>query len=132
MQGRYRFSVGHEIAHWRLHRSYVTKDASQHRVREEWKDCLGRTRPLLRSDLQPNGVRDYPAGGMPSVTGVLASEVTPRARLPQGDRLLARIRHERLRADLTRIAISRASLSASKNRRHADPRTQAATRDDRW
>ena len=29
MKGRYRFSVGHEIGHWRLHRSYVTKDASQ-------------------------------------------------------------------------------------------------------
>ena len=29
MKGRYRFSVGHEIGHWRLHRSYVAKDASQ-------------------------------------------------------------------------------------------------------
>ena len=29
MGGRYRFSVAHEIGHWRLHRSYVAKDASQ-------------------------------------------------------------------------------------------------------
>ena len=29
MRGRYRFSVGHEIGHWRLHRSYVAKDAKQ-------------------------------------------------------------------------------------------------------
>jgi len=29
MAGRYRFSVGHEIGHWRLHRSYVAKNASQ-------------------------------------------------------------------------------------------------------
>jgi hypothetical protein len=27
--GRYRFSVAHEIGHWRLHRSYVAKDANQ-------------------------------------------------------------------------------------------------------
>lgn len=93
MQGRYRFSVGHEIGHWRLHRPYVAKDPNQaglfdapseptvicrssqenepiewqanfysscrlmprRRVHEEWKECLGRTRPLLLSDLQPNG-----------------------------------------------------------------------------
>jgi hypothetical protein len=93
MTGRYRFSVAHEVGHWRLHRSYVAKDASQaslfdgpaeptvicrsgpakepierqadffsscllmprHRVYEEWQVCLGRTRPLLLSDLQPNG-----------------------------------------------------------------------------
>jgi Zn-dependent peptidase ImmA (M78 family) len=92
MLGRYCFSVAHEIGHWRLHRSYVTKDASQTslfdapseptvicrssqvkepiewqanffsscllmprlRVHDEWKDCLGRTRPLLLSDLRPN------------------------------------------------------------------------------
>lgn len=29
MQGRYRFSVGHEIGHWRLHRSYAVRDANQ-------------------------------------------------------------------------------------------------------
>ena len=29
MAGRYRFSVGHEIAHWRLHRPYVAKDGNQ-------------------------------------------------------------------------------------------------------
>ena len=29
MRGRYRFSVGHEIGHWRLHRAYVAKDANQ-------------------------------------------------------------------------------------------------------
>lgn len=29
MKGRYRFSVGHEIGHWRLHRSYLAKDANQ-------------------------------------------------------------------------------------------------------
>jgi len=29
MMGRYRFSVAHEIGHWRLHRSYVAKDANQ-------------------------------------------------------------------------------------------------------
>ena len=28
MQGRYRFSVAHEIGHWRLHRPYVAKDPS--------------------------------------------------------------------------------------------------------
>jgi Zn-dependent peptidase ImmA (M78 family) len=93
MVGRYRFSVAHEIGHWRLHRSYVAKDANQaslfddspeptvicrsseakepiewqadffsscllmprRRVHEEWKECLGRTRPLLLSDLRPNG-----------------------------------------------------------------------------
>lgn len=93
MAGRYRFSVAHEIGHWRLHRSYVAKDASQAslfdgsaeptvicrssqakepiewqadffsscllmprgRVHNEWERCLGRTRPLLLSDLQPNG-----------------------------------------------------------------------------
>ena len=93
MTGRYHFSVAHEVGHWRLHRSYVAKDASQaslfdgsaeptvicrsgpakepiewqadffsscllmprHRVYEEWQECLGRTRPLLLSDLQPNG-----------------------------------------------------------------------------
>ncbi len=93
MLGRYRFSVGHEIGHWRLHRSYVAKDANQaslfdaqseptvicrssqskepiewqadfysscllmprRRVHDEWKECLGRTRPLLLSDLRPNG-----------------------------------------------------------------------------
>jgi Zn-dependent peptidase ImmA (M78 family) len=93
MSGRYRFSIAHEIGHWRLHRSYVARDANQgslfavsteptvicrssqrkqpiewqadyfsacllmprRRVHEEWKECLGRTRPLLLSDLQPNG-----------------------------------------------------------------------------
>jgi IrrE N-terminal-like domain len=93
MSGRYRFSVGHEIGHWRLHRSYVANDTSQtwlfdapseptmicrssqakepierqadffsscilmprHRVYREWKECFGRTRPLLLSDLRPNG-----------------------------------------------------------------------------
>jgi hypothetical protein len=29
MAGRYRFSVAHEVGHWRLHRSYVAKDANQ-------------------------------------------------------------------------------------------------------
>jgi Zn-dependent peptidase ImmA (M78 family) len=90
--GRYRFSVAHEIGHWRLHRCYVAKDANQtslfdvpseptvicrssqakqpiewqadffsscllmprRRIHDEWKDCLGRTRPLLVSDLRPN------------------------------------------------------------------------------
>jgi len=93
MKGRYRFSVGHEVGHWRLHRSYVAKNANQallfdapseptvicrlsqrkdriewqadfysscllmprRRVHDEWKECLGRTRPLLLSDLRPNG-----------------------------------------------------------------------------
>jgi Zn-dependent peptidase ImmA (M78 family) len=93
MAGRYRFSVAHEIGHWRLHRSYVAKDANQaslfdgspeptvicrssqakepiewqadffsscllmprHRVHKEWLECLGRTRPLLLSDLRPIG-----------------------------------------------------------------------------
>ena len=93
MRGRYHFSVGHEVGHWRLHRSYVAKDANQtsffdapseptvicrssqakepiewqadffsscllmprRRVHDEWKECLGRTRPLLLSDLRPNG-----------------------------------------------------------------------------
>jgi hypothetical protein len=92
MSGRYRFSLGHEIGHWRLHRSYVGREANQNslfdspseptvicrssqakepiewqadfyssclmmprsRVHDEWKECLGRTRPLLLSDLQPN------------------------------------------------------------------------------
>jgi hypothetical protein len=92
MTGRYRYSLGHEIGHWRLHRSYVSKDANQtplfdapseptvicrssqakepiewqaefyssclvmprRRVHDEWKECLGRTRPLLLSDLRPN------------------------------------------------------------------------------
>jgi hypothetical protein len=93
MAGRYRFSVAHEIGHWRLHRSYVAKDTDQaflfeashkptvicrvsaakepiewqadffsscllmprRRVHKEWQECLGRTRPLLLSDLRPNG-----------------------------------------------------------------------------
>jgi Zn-dependent peptidase ImmA (M78 family) len=93
MQGRYRFSVAHEIGHWRLHRSYVATDANQaslfdgvpeptvicrssqakepierqadlfascllmprRRVHQEWQECLGRTCPLLLSDLRPNG-----------------------------------------------------------------------------
>jgi Zn-dependent peptidase ImmA (M78 family) len=93
MSGRYRFSVAHEIGHWRLHRSYVAKDAAQtslfdgaseptvicrssqakepiewqadffsscllmprRRVHKEWEQCLGLTRPLLLSDLWPNG-----------------------------------------------------------------------------
>jgi len=93
MAGRYRFSVAHEIGHWRLHRSYVAKDANQaslfdgspeptvicrssqakepiewqadffsscllmprHRVHKEWQERLGRNRPLLSSDLRPNG-----------------------------------------------------------------------------
>jgi hypothetical protein len=93
MAGRYRFSVAHEIGHWRLHRSYVAKDTDQaslfdglheptvicrssqarepiewqadffsscllmprRRAYEEWKECLGRARPLLLSDLRPNG-----------------------------------------------------------------------------
>lgn len=93
MLGRYRFSVAHEIGHWRLHRSYVARDANQtllfetsteptvicraseehepiewqanffgacllmprRRVHDEWKECLGRTRPLLLSELRPNG-----------------------------------------------------------------------------
>jgi Zn-dependent peptidase ImmA (M78 family) len=92
MSGRYRYSLGHEIGHWRLHRSYVSKDANQtplfdapsdptvicrssqakepiewqaefysscllmprRRVHKEWKECLGRTRPLLLSDLRPD------------------------------------------------------------------------------
>jgi hypothetical protein len=29
MLGRYRYSLGHEIGHWRLHRSYVSKDGNQ-------------------------------------------------------------------------------------------------------
>jgi hypothetical protein len=93
MLWRYRFSVAHEIGHWRLHRSYVAKGPNQtslfdapseptvicrssqtkepiewqadffssclvmprRRVHDEWKGCLGRTRPLLLSDLRPNG-----------------------------------------------------------------------------
>jgi Zn-dependent peptidase ImmA (M78 family) len=93
MSGRYRYSLGHEIGHWRLHRSYVSKDGNQtslfealsdpnvicrssqakepiewqaeffsscllmprRRVHKEWMEYLGRTRPLLLSDLQPNG-----------------------------------------------------------------------------
>jgi Zn-dependent peptidase ImmA (M78 family) len=93
MLGRYRFSVAHEIGHWRLHRSYFASDANQtlpfetsteptvicraseehepiewqanffascllmprRHVHDEWKECLGRTRPLLLSDLHPNG-----------------------------------------------------------------------------
>jgi hypothetical protein len=93
MLGRYRFSVAHEVGHWRLHRSYIARDHDQialfeapmeptvicrisqenesiewqanffaacllmprRRVHEEWKGCLGRTRPLLLSDLRPNG-----------------------------------------------------------------------------
>ena len=93
MAGRYHFSLGHEIGHWRLHRSYVTKNPNQaslfdgspeptvicrasqanepiewqanffsacllmprHRVHNEWQVCLGRSRPLLLSDLRPNG-----------------------------------------------------------------------------
>lgn len=93
MLGRYRFSVAHEVGHWRLHRSYVAKDPDQialfetpteptvicrisqenesiewqanffaacllmprRRVHDEWKECLGRTRPLLLSGLRPNG-----------------------------------------------------------------------------
>jgi hypothetical protein len=93
MLGRYRYSVGHEIGHWQLHRSYVAKDPNQtslfiepseptvicrssqgnepiewqanffascllmprRRVHDEWIECLGRTRPLLLSDLRPNG-----------------------------------------------------------------------------
>jgi hypothetical protein len=93
MLGRYRFSVAHEIGHWRLHRSYVTRDPNQtalfeasteptvicrasqenepvewqanffgscllmprRRVHDEWKEYLGRTSPLLLSDLRPNG-----------------------------------------------------------------------------
>ncbi len=92
MLGRYRFSVAHEIGHWRLHRSFVARDANQtllfgtsteptvicraseghepiewqanffaacllmprRRVHDEWKERLGRTRPLLLSDLRPN------------------------------------------------------------------------------
>jgi Zn-dependent peptidase ImmA (M78 family) len=92
MLGRYRFSVAHEIGHWRLHRSYV-RDSNQtalfeasteptvicrvsqenepvewqanffgscllmprRRVHDEWKGYLGRTSPLLLSDLRPNG-----------------------------------------------------------------------------
>jgi Zn-dependent peptidase ImmA (M78 family) len=93
MLGRYRFSVAHEVGHWRLHRSYIARDPDQtvlfeasteptvicrigqenepiewqanrfaacllmprRRVHDEWKACLGRTRPLLLSDLRPNG-----------------------------------------------------------------------------
>jgi hypothetical protein len=93
MLGRYRFSIAHEIGHWRLHRSYVANDPNQaclfdapseptvicrssqenepiewqanffascllmprRRVHDEWRECLGRTRPLLLSDLRPNG-----------------------------------------------------------------------------
>ena len=93
MLGRYRFTVAHEIGHFRLHRSYVARDANQtflfetstepavicraseehepiewqanffgacllmprRRVHDEWKECLGRTRPLLLSELRPNG-----------------------------------------------------------------------------
>jgi hypothetical protein len=93
MSGRYRFSVAHEVGHWRLHRSYVARDPDQtalfetsteptvicrisqqnepiewqanffaacllmprRRVHDEWKDCLGRNRPLLLSDLRPTG-----------------------------------------------------------------------------
>jgi hypothetical protein len=93
MMGRYRFSVAHEVGHWRLHRSSVAKDPNQtslfnapseptvicrssqenepiewqanffascllmprRRVHDEWRECLGRTRPLLLSDLRPNG-----------------------------------------------------------------------------
>jgi hypothetical protein len=92
MSGRYRYSLGHEIGHWRLHRSYVAKVDNQNslfdapseptvicrasqakepiewqadyfsscllmprrRVHDEWKECLGRTRPLLLSDIRPD------------------------------------------------------------------------------
>ena len=94
MSGRYRYSLGHEIGHWRLHRSYVSKDANQtplfdapseptvicrssqakepiewqaefyssclvmprRCVHDEWKEYLGRTRPLLLSDLRPDRI----------------------------------------------------------------------------
>ena len=93
MLGRYRFSVAHEVGHWRLHRSYGARHANQtvlfetstepsvicraseeheriewqanffgacllmprRRVHDEWKERLGRTRPLLLSDLRPDG-----------------------------------------------------------------------------
>lgn len=93
MVGRYRFSVAHEIGHWRLHRSYLAKDVDQpslfdgsteptvicrssrakdpiewqadffsscllmprDHVLGEWKERMGRTRPLLLSELRPSG-----------------------------------------------------------------------------
>ncbi len=93
MLGRYRFSVGHEIGHWRLHRRYVATNANQislfeatreptvicrssqrrepiewqadffsscllmprRRIHDEWKDRFGHIRPLLLSELRPNG-----------------------------------------------------------------------------
>jgi Zn-dependent peptidase ImmA (M78 family) len=93
MLGRYRFSVGHEVGHWRLHRHYVAKNTDQaslfeesskptvicrssqakepiewqadfysscllmprRLVHEEWQQRMGRSRPLLLSDLRANG-----------------------------------------------------------------------------
>jgi Zn-dependent peptidase ImmA (M78 family) len=96
IEGRYRFTLAHEVGHWRLHRPLVLRNRgrgslfgdmprptvvcrttqAKERVEiqadlyasyllmprrlvlaewAEWQDRVGRTRPLLVSDLCPNG-----------------------------------------------------------------------------
>jgi Zn-dependent peptidase ImmA (M78 family) len=157
MAGRYRFSVAHEIGHWRLHRTYVAKDADQgylfdgstkptlicrtsrakepiewqadffsscllmprRRVHDEWKECLGRTRPLLLSELRPNGrvmmraqtmIYERARGEIGAVDDALFEEVaSPIARRFRVSPAAMRIRLERLGL-LLREAPKQASL----------------------
>lgn len=39
LSGRFRFSVGHEIGHWRLHRSYVARNPDQSSLFEGLAGC---------------------------------------------------------------------------------------------
>lgn len=122
MRGRYRFSVAHEVGHWRLHRDSIVGDASQGRllgdsarptficrsserkkpiewqadyfasclliprarVFAEWREHLGRDRPLHLSDLQPTDrvlmraemkLRDYTPDGQSVLEDALLEEV---------------------------------------------------------
>jgi len=128
MLGRYRFSVAHEVGHWRLHRSYVARDPDQtalfeapteptvicrasqenepiewqanffgscllmprRRVHEEWKQCLGRTRPLLLSDLRPNGKMMIRAQSMIYEQGRYEAEAVDEALFEEVAKPIAR------------------------------------------
>ena len=50
-----RASEEHEPIEWQANFFAACLLMPRRRVHEEWKECLGRTRPLLLSDLRPNG-----------------------------------------------------------------------------
>jgi hypothetical protein len=83
MSGRYRFSVAHEVGHWRLHRSYVARDPNQTTLFE------APTEPTVICPLRESGgtkTGHYSSASLPPPT----APTSPAGRLEITPELLGR------------------------------------------